>query len=126
MKYTIIRAGCSAIPHFSVIRLRILSNNSRVLPQALQNVGHRTPRTTAGCSATGSYVQQRYLIRGATFAFVPSQSRSFSLLESDGSATRSIIAFGKLSPAVATRFAVATDGFMIPTAFKMNSFPPEP
>ena len=82
--------------------------------------GHCTARTSDGSSAMRSYVERPYSIRGATLALDPSQSRRLSLQESDGSATSSIVAFGKASPAVRIHFAAAALGFAIPTALKMR------
>jgi len=70
----------------------------------------------------GSYVERSYWIRGATVALDPSQRRRLRLYESDGFATKSIVAFGKNSPAVAMHFSAAAHGFAIPTALEMRFF----
>jgi hypothetical protein len=70
----------------------------------------------------GSYAERSYWIRGATVPLDPSQSRRLRLYESDGFATKSIVAFGKNSPAVAMHFSAAARGFAIPTALEMRFF----
>lgn len=119
-KYVSRRANASSIPTCCLKRLSTLSNRSLVDPYSMGHCGHCTACTSDGSSAMGSYAQLPYSIRGATIARVPSQRRRLSLKESDGSTTRSMIASGKYSPAVAILFAGAERGFAIPTALKVR------
>jgi hypothetical protein len=65
--------------------------------------------------------QRPYSMLGAMVALYPSQSRRLSPLQSNGSATSSIIAFEKFSPVVATRCAAASHGFAVSAAFTLSS-----
>src|ERR1039457_3206728 len=98
-----------------VIRLSTLSNRFLVDPYRMEHFGHCTACTSDGSSAMGSYVELPYSIRGATVAPDPSQSRRLSLYEFDGSATRSIVALGKIFPAVATLCDATARGFATAT-----------